>query len=289
MTFRIACIGNIVQDIILRVEHFPIEDTETRIPVVENRIGGNVANTMSVLKQFGLDVEWLGILPSGRQGSSVTTMLDESNIKYSIENVSEAYSLPTSYILLNRVNGTRTILHNRSIPEMNYETFRRLNKSSCDWLHVEARNPSEQIKMLEHIRRKTASIPISLEIEKVRDGYESLLHLVDHVFYSKAFAEEIGYNDPESFLVSQDKKPFRSYIAWGAKGAGTIESGSILWHKAPKIRPVDTIGAGDVLNAGFIFGLVNNSDVQDVLKCAVELATRKCQQEGLAELVKQSL
>jgi ketohexokinase len=60
------------------------------------------------------------------------------------------------------------------------------------------------------------------------------------------------------------------------------------FHHAPAIPPpevVDTLGAGDVFNAGIIDALVQNRPFEEVLVEASKLAGRKCGQYGLAHLV----
>jgi sulfofructose kinase len=52
--------------------------------------------------------------------------------------------------------------------------------------------------------------------------------------------------------------------------------GEILYVKGFPIHVVDTTGAGDVFHAGFIYGLLQNWEVVEILRFANAVAVLKC-------------
>lgn len=69
-------------------------------------------------------------------------------------------------------------------------------------------------------------------------------------------------------------------ISLGAKGAVmSSESGEFLLTP-PRIKPVSTIGAGDSMIAGFIFGVVKGYSKKDSFKYGVAFGTAACLTEG---------
>ncbi|MBD9626341.1 carbohydrate kinase family protein [Ensifer sp. ENS06] len=57
----------------------------------------------------------------------------------------------------------------------------------------------------------------------------------------------------------------------GAKGAALFKRGAeVIERPAPKVDVVDTTGAGDSFNAGFIYGLVRGWPLENVLDAAVQ-------------------
>jgi sugar/nucleoside kinase (ribokinase family) len=56
--------------------------------------------------------------------------------------------------------------------------------------------------------------------------------------------------------------------------------GEILYVKGFKVKAVDTTGAGDVFHAGFIYGLLQNWEVTEILRFANAVAALKCRDLG---------
>ena len=54
----------------------------------------------------------------------------------------------------------------------------------------------------------------------------------------------------------------------------------ILYVKGFPIHVVDTTGAGDVFHAGFIYGLLQNWEVIEILRFANAVAALKCRDLG---------
>ena len=61
----LLCVGLACLDIISVCSHYPVEDEDVRADKQEWRKGGNAANTLTVLRVFGREVELLGTLGSG--------------------------------------------------------------------------------------------------------------------------------------------------------------------------------------------------------------------------------
>ena len=59
---RVMCVGIATLDIINRVEQYPAEDSEVRALAQSQRMGGNAANTATVLAQLGVQAFWVGNL-----------------------------------------------------------------------------------------------------------------------------------------------------------------------------------------------------------------------------------
>ena len=201
---------------------------------------------------------------------------------------------PTSYIARSRATGSRTIVHYRDLPELNADAFDEVPLDGIDWVHFEGRNPTETARMLAHARRDAPGARISLELEKPRPGIDSLLDGPDLLLVSRVFALADGgpgvAEDPAAYLNGLAGRTSAALLVlgWGAEGAWWLTRGG-----APQLAPgyapervVDTLGAGDVLNAGVIDGLSRGLSPGDAVAWAVRLAGIKCGRvglEGLAE------
>ncbi|MDH3326930.1 MAG: PfkB family carbohydrate kinase [Gammaproteobacteria bacterium] len=285
---KILGVGIATLDIINQVDDYPGENAEVRANSQRFCRGGNVTNTLTVLSQFNNQCSWSGVLCDDYDAQYILDDLTRSKIDYSHCQSQSSGKMPTSYILSNSINGSRTIVHYRDLPELSFEHFKKLNLTNFDWIHFEGRAINETKKMLTWCKKKYPKIPISVEIEKQREDIESIFNLANVYLYAKAFSVQNDCNDAESFLQKERlKSPEADLIcAWGEKGAYALIGNTKLQSKAyPPEKLVDTLGAGDTFNAGIIQARLNNLDWMDSLDFANRLAGKKCGQIGFENLL----
>lgn len=285
---HILAIGIATLDIVNSVDGYPAEDTEMR--VVAQRIcrGGNATNTLVVLSQFGHQCAWAGVLVDGPYGKRILDDLSAYHIDTDGCRRLSSGTMPTSYVLLNRANGSRTIVHFRDLPEFGFNDYRRLDLSGAHWLHVEGRNVEETSRILADAATRYPGLPRSVEIEKPRPGVETLFGYADLLLFSRGYALARGCDTAEALLrtVRSEVPAAELVCSWGAQGAwGLDRGGRLLYSPAcPPSQVVDTLGAGDVFNAGVIDGCLRGQPLDETLVHACRLAGHKCGQLGLAGL-----
>lgn len=285
---RILVTGIAARDIINTVALYPAEDDEIRAESQEIRLGGNAANTATVLAQHGQDVHFLGTVANDSAGDALTEAMHNSHIDtHYCPRISG--TTPTSYITLNQQNGSRTIVHYRDLPELSASDFPADVVSNIDWFHFEGRNVAETRKMLEVIRSQSVDQGISLEVEKYRENIESLFELADVLLFSHDYARFQQFDDAEVFLKSIQAQIKNKILicSWGETGAtGMDADGHIIQQAAWKPpQVIDTIAAGDTFNAGIIHAFTSGKTLAEALSYACELAGRKVGQSGLKNLV----
>ena len=285
---RILSVGVATLDVVLSVNGYPGEDSEVRAHDMELRRGGNAANTAVVLALLGHDCSWAGVTGAGSDGSRIQHELAAAGVKTNAARILGDGAVPTSYVLLNRENGSRTIVHHRALPEYGYDDFARINLRRFDWLHFEGRNVPETARMLRRARDLVPGVPRSVEIEKSRHGIHQLYDLADVLLFSKDYALDAGYASAGALLqdVGEDAPRALIVCAWGTDGAWARSYRGEEYH-SPAFPPetvVDTIGAGDAFNAGIIHGLVQRRPLPEVLTAASRLAGESCARHGLDHL-----
>jgi len=281
---KLLAVGIATLDIINSVDGFPAEDAEVR--ALSQRIcrGGNATNTLVVASQLGHDCHWAGVLVDEPDARYIEADLQRYRINCDAVTRLDEGKVPTSYITHNLVNGSRTIVHYRDLPEYSYQAFMELDLSRFDWLHFEGRNVDDCARMLKLARRCQPEIPRSLEVEKDRPGIDELFHLADVLLFSKDFAETRGFNCPTDLLQHMALRlPQATLIcAWGAAGAWA-RHGSNDYHcpAFPPPQVIDTLAAGDTFNAGIIDALLKECPLEQALADACRLAGAKCGRLGL--------
>ncbi|MBN2872782.1 MAG: Rieske 2Fe-2S domain-containing protein [Halothiobacillaceae bacterium] len=285
---KVLGVGIATLDIINELDHYPAEDSEQRALAQRVELGGNVANSLRVLRQHGHPCDFAGVLADDPDGRRIADLLERYGVDTRHAHHVEGHA-PTSYITVNRTTGSRTIVHHRDLPEFDLGSFMTLDPSAYDWLHFEARACDETAAMLALARAQVTDQPISLEVEKDREHLDQLWSFPDVIFFSRAFANGRGFDGPNAFLGEARRWAPQAILVlgWGSAGAWL----SIPDAKQPAHVPaqpvdtvVDSIAAGDTLIAGFIHARSLGSSALESLEFAARLVERKLTQTGLAGL-----
>ena len=197
---KLLGIGNATLDIIHIVDSYPNENDEMRCRERYVRRGGNAANTLVVLSQLGVACSWAGTLVDNEDGALIRDDLLSHGVDAGFCHYVEHGSVPVSSILVNARTGSRTIIHYRDLPEYTARDFESVDHGLFDWLHFEGRNVGDTRQMLERARKLHPAVPLSVEIEKPRDGIDSLFAYADVLLFSRVYGEALGYRDPLSLL-----------------------------------------------------------------------------------------
>lgn len=121
---------------------------------------------------------------------------------------------------------------------------------------------------------------------RAKEGEEKLFRILKNTDYLFANRVEIlligGGKSPEKTADRIAKKyKLVCVLKAGAKKILAIDANGILFGlQPPKVKPVDTIGAGDAFSAGFICGLSEGRNLKDCTKIAMWSAVQKIMHRG---------
>ena len=294
---KILGVGNATLDIINSVSSYPKEDSENRANSQRMALGGNAANSLHVLAQLQHRCSFLGVLAYDAFGHTIKDELKRLNVGTRHCYATQGRT-PTSYITLNEENASRTIVHYRDLPELHAAHFiDEVNIHKYQWLHFQARdNVDELERMLQHCHQQgRGKQRLSLEIEKPHADVERLIPLADVIFFSKDYARQRGFDNASDLLIAsrQWNSCALRVCAWGRKGAfcDAAQENKPGFHPiyhSPAFEPdtvIDTVGAGDTFNAGFIDAQCRGLGLEASLIHACRLAGKKCGQIGFDHLI----
>jgi sugar/nucleoside kinase (ribokinase family) len=109
-----------------------------------------------------------------------------------------------------------------------------------------------------------------------------LIREIDFVITSSRFPVLFtGISDREKALIEiQRQIPGFLCATLGHEGTVALVKGEFLYVRGFEVNVVDTTGAGDVFHAGFIYGLLQNWEVVEILRFANAVAALKCRDLG---------
>nr|XP_031322607.1 ketohexokinase isoform X6 [Camelus dromedarius] len=186
----------------------------------------------------------------------------------------------------------------KNLPDVSAKDFEQVDLTRFKWIHIEGRNASEQVKMLQRIEQHNAGQPpeqkiqVSVEVEKPREELYQLFGYGDVVFVSKDVAKHLGFRSAVEALrglYGRVRTGASLICAWAEEGADALGPDGRLLHSDafPPPRVVDTLGAGDTFNASVIFSLSQGKSMQEALTFGCQVAGKKCGLQGFDGIVPQ--
>jgi len=300
---RVLFVGLSCYDVISICSTFPNEDEDVRVLDQALRRGGNASNSSTcfscLLKWSGKEtnrVEFFGTI--GGDIAAQFMMNDMANcgvINESVVCYPNSIS-PMAMIIINKENGSRTILHcNKDLPELTSNDFKsKISLSKYRWIHFEVRPNVEQvIEMVKFARISDKNrIKLSMEFEKPTHERDGIWRLdIDLFFVSKDYATYKGAKgmdnalDVLSKMIPLEKRTETLLvIPWGHEGSScaVIESGKIIKRSrsqafTPRNGIKDTTGAGDSFIAATVFALdILSLPLEESITFACRFAGAKC-------------
>ena len=117
---------------------------------------------------------------------------------------------------------------------------------------------------------RPSDLTLSLDVGFAHANLETMdaLPLVDLFFPNQIEGERMtGESDPEAMLRAFAKAGARTVVLKMGERGAAMRIGDRLLHAAPPcVTPVDTTGAGDCFNAGFLFAWLRGKSPEECLR-----------------------
>lgn len=267
-------ISDINIDIILNCDEFPVEGDDAVVKTSDQRLGGSGCNTAVVLSSLDIPTQILGHIGGDPFSVVVRKCLEESGIDTSWVMSSPSTATGMMMIVVTP-DGQRTmfglrgcnsltygnldctsLLHNQSLVHISGYTF----LVEKQWEAV------KEIIIEAHSRGITVSLDPGIESLKVaRERVLEILPYIDDLLVSEfeyaLLVPQLDFNAGCKVLLNSGVKTV--ILKMGAQGSLSMTCEGTHSEPAfylPGMSVVNTTGAGDCFNAGFLLGQIYNLD-----------------------------
>lgn len=264
---KILCIGNVAYDITFPLDNFPEENHKYKALEKYECGGGTCSNSAYLLAKWGLDVYFAGIVGNDLYGKKIYKELTDIGVNTDYLQVEDNYETNISYIIVNKENGSRTIISSHC--KNNHMRDCEININP-DIILIDGREYDMSLKMLSKYPNAISIIDAS----NINDNVMKLCSLCNYVVCSKDFMEEISklkLNDlnnlKPAFNILEGLFNTNIIVTLESSGCAYRNSNNNI-EVIPSIsmKAIDTTGAGDIFHGAFTYGIANNWDIEKILK-----------------------
>jgi sugar/nucleoside kinase (ribokinase family) len=279
--FDVVGMGLNSVDFLCVVPEFPTLNSKMEMLQFSKQGGGQVATAMVALSRWGVKAKYIGKIGGDELGEfSIRSIHQEGVDVCSVINEPDATN-QFATIIVDRSTGERTILWNRDNRLMYREgELRKEEICSGKLLHLDGHDIRAAIQSASWAKEE--GIPTVVDLDKVEPLTPELIKKIDFVITSARFPALLtGISDREKALLEMRRQvPGFLCATLGREGAIALVEGEIQYVEGFEVNAVDTTGAGDVFHAGFIYGLLQNWEMREILRFANGAAAIKCGELG---------
>jgi len=279
--FDVVGMGLNAVDFLCVVPEFPTKNSKMKILQFSKQGGGQVATAMVALSRWGIKTRYIGKVGGDELGQFSLHSILEEGVDVSSAIIEPNTSNQYAMIIVDGPSGERTILWDRDERLMYREgELRQEEVCSGKLLLLDGHDIRAAIRCARWAKEE--KIPTVIDLDKVEPLTAELIREIDFVVTSARFPTLFtGISNREKALYELQKHTSGFLCATlGYEGAMAIVEGETLSVKGFEVKAVDTTGAGDVFHAGFIYGLLKNWEVVEILRFANAVAALKCRDLG---------
>jgi len=275
--FDVVGMGLNSVDLLAVVPEFPSLNSKMQILQFSKQGGGQVATAMVALSRWGAKTKYIGKVGGDELGKFSLNSIHQEGVDVSSVTMEPNASNQFAIIIVDSVSGERTILWDRDERLMYREgELQKEDVCSGKIIHLDGHDIRAAIQCAKWAKEE--GIPTMIDIDKVEPLTSELIREIDFVITSSRFPILFtGISDREKALIELQKHTHGFLCATlGPEGAFALMKGDLLYVRGFEVNVVDTTGAGDVFHAGFIYGLLNNWEIVEILRFANAVAALKC-------------
>jgi sugar/nucleoside kinase (ribokinase family) len=279
--FDVVGMGLNSVDFLSVVPEYPAPNSKMKMLRFSKQGGGQVATAMVALSRWGVKTKYIGRVGEDDLGQFSLDSIRQEGVDVSSVTIEPNATNQFAMIIVEGPSGERTILWNRD-DRLTYRQgeLRKGEVCSGKILHLDGHDIHAALQCARWAKEE--KIPTVIDLDKVEPLTSELVKDIDFIITSSRFPTLFtGIPDREKALLELQKHtPGFLCATLGHEGAMALVDGRMIHAEGFKVKAVDTTGAGDVFHGGFIYGLLQNWELEEILKFANAVAALKCQDLG---------
>jgi sugar/nucleoside kinase (ribokinase family) len=282
MSVSALCIGHAAWDLCMQVDGYPTENSKTETHLLLESGGGPAANAAWLLAHWGVPTTLATVIGQDHYGSQAVKELADAGVDCRLVEQRAGYPTPLSFILANRITGSRTII-NRKLPAAALHLSRQsLCGLNPQLLLFDGHELEASLAALEAF---PSAITV-LDAGSLREGTAVLAGKVRHLVCSERFAmqvtgeAEVAAHGPACLRRLRQQYGNVVVVTLGAKGV-VFDDGEHQGHlPALPVEACDTTAAGDIFHGAFAFARLKGMSLKKALQLATVAAGLSVQKPG---------
>lgn len=279
--FDVVGVGCCAVDYLGIVPHYPELDVKMELMEFSKQGGGPVGTALVTLARLGACVSYIGKVGDDEFGQFLKSEFEKEGVDTKNIVIEKGASCRFAFIIVDKKTGKRTIVWSQNhISSLCPQEITRKSVTSGRFLHVDQYEIDAAI--LAARWAKEAGMKVVFDAEFVGRGVRKLLKFTDILITSEDFAESwTGESDFEK--AAQKLYKYQGgivVVTGGDKGCVCISDDCIIKKPAFRVKVKDTTGAGDVFHGAFIYGLLQDWELDKTAEFSCAVAALKCRELG---------
>ncbi len=273
-------VGLNATDTLIPLAEFPVCGSKVEYRHETVMPGGQVATAVVACQTWGVRTRYVGKLGDDDAARLHAQAFARAGVEAKLITVDDAAS-PRSLILVDG-SGERTVLCRRDERLiLQPHELRREWIERARVLHVDGYDTAAATLAAGWAR--AAGIPVTADLDEIYPGVEALIENIDYLIVSRDFPCRLMAEDDLRSALRKMQERFGCLLTaatLGPDGVLAWDGREFHFSAAYQVPVVDTTGAGDIFHAGFIYGLLQDWELERQLEFACAAAAMNCMAEG---------
>jgi sulfofructose kinase len=264
------------------VDHLYVVDelagTNERARYTERLVlpGGMTSNALAQVARLGCRAELISLVGDDTDGRYLRRHLRSVGVSTRGLVLSDVHPTTVAVVMIRARDGERRFVtahrarFERRVPAFDLSALR----PGCVLL-IDGHFPSQALRAAR--RARSLGAPVVADFSDPRPDYLDLLPWVDHAVVPEAFVRKWSPGDPERALRRLHREFGGSpVVTLGARGGIYWHEGRVRRYRSPRVRVVDTTGAGDVFHGAFAAGLAHGLALPEIVARSARAGALAC-------------